>query len=332
MGDLVIQIQKATDLPDFHLFHDAAPYVEIHVGSHKSKTKHVKHGKENPVWNEEIRVPYNDGMKGMSIVFKIKEHKLIESDKFIAQVTVPVLMFEQQQRTEQAFDLLNSKDEPSRGKLYLGVLNERWQAPQQQQQQQQAPPPQQQAPPPQQYQQPPPQQYQQPPPQQYQQPPPQQSQNALLQQELQQEAIINQQLAAEVQALEMNQQQQQHHHHHHHHHHHYHDYGYGGGYGGYHGYNPNFFPTSPGYNVNPYGTNTYNNYPYSQYNNPYPQYNTNPYPQYNTNPYPQYNTNPYSQYNTNPYPQYNTNPYSQYNTNPYSQYNNHPFYPNSKGF
>jgi len=222
-GDLIINCVDAKNLPDFHLFSNASPYVELHVGSHKLKTKPNHHGKENPHWNEELRVPYNPSMQSMSLIFTIKDHNYIESDKFIARVTIPVAMFVGKQVTDQSFDLLNNKDDPSKGTLHLIVKNESWQQQQQPQQQQQQQ--QQQAPPPQQQQQQ--QQHQQ-----------QQEQERLERERIQQEEqrLAQQQAAmqaeqarldAEQQALAQQQMAQmnlgeeppRHHHHHHHHHH-----------------------------------------------------------------------------------------------------------------
>ena len=82
-GDLVFQIIGAHNLPDWHLFRDAKPYVELHIGANRYKTQAIHHGKENPQWNEEVRIPYNSSMRGQSVLLRIKDHHMFESDKFM---------------------------------------------------------------------------------------------------------------------------------------------------------------------------------------------------------------------------------------------------------
>jgi len=126
MPDFIIQVVCARNLPDWHLFSNAAPYVEVRCGREMRRTNADRNGRENPQWNEEVRIPYSDYMSGESIVFRVKDHNYIESDQFIAQFSIPVYDLEQQRESRNAYELLNSRMEPSNGRLELVIVNEHY--------------------------------------------------------------------------------------------------------------------------------------------------------------------------------------------------------------
>jgi len=117
-GKLKLTFVKANDLPRKQLLGKQDPYVRVHFGDKKVKSKVHENGDKNPEWGDQVSINCNDYGERM-IKFMVKNDNLGRDDD-IALIRIPIFALLSHQGEEREYPLFKSEKNKKRcGRITL---------------------------------------------------------------------------------------------------------------------------------------------------------------------------------------------------------------------